>query len=112
MGIASNIGPQFYEIIGDSPIAVAFGIPPGLPFPGVSVEIPYTNAGYAEDKSPRSEGNVLGGTTVTVSPIQGTYQAESYSDESGCQVAMKHSGSTGAGSSVRKARAAQTDDRC
>ena len=76
VGSATNIGLQFYEQLGDSPIAVAFGIPPGLPFPGVSVEIPYTVAGYAEDTSPHSEGNVLGGTTVTVSPIQGTYQAD------------------------------------
>ena len=76
VGTATNIGLQFYERLGDSPIAVAFGIPAGLPFPGVSVEIPYTAAGYAEDTSTRSEGNVLGGTTVTVSPIQGTYQAD------------------------------------
>lgn len=76
VGIATNIGPQFYEQLGDSPIAIALGIPPGFPFPGVSVEIPYTNAGYAEDTSSRSEGNVLGDFTVTVSPIQGTYQAD------------------------------------
>ena len=76
VGTATNIGLQFYEQLGDSPIAVAFGIPPGLPFPGVSVEIPYTVAGYPEDTSSRSEGNVIGGTTVTVSPIQGTYQAD------------------------------------
>ena len=76
IGTASNLGLQFYEKIGDSPIAVAFGIPPGLPFPGVSVEIPYTVAGYAEDTSSKSEGNVLGGTTVTVSVIQATYQAD------------------------------------
>ena len=78
VGIASNIGPQFYEMIGDSPIANAFGIPPGTPFPGVSVEIPYTVAGYPEDDSPKSEGNVIGELTVTVSPIQGTYQADKF----------------------------------
>lgn len=76
IGIASNIGPQFYERIGDSPIAVAFGIPPGLPLPGVSVEIPYTVAGYPEDTRVHSEGNALDASTVTVSPIQGTYAAD------------------------------------
>ncbi len=76
VGIASNIGPQFYEKIGESPIAVAFGIPPGLPLPGVSVEIPYTAAGYPEDDSPKSEGNAIGELTVTVSPIEGTYAAD------------------------------------
>ncbi len=78
VGIASNIGLQFYEHIGDSPIAVAFGIPAGLPYPGLSVEMPYTVAGYPEDTSTRSEGNALGDTTVTVSPIQGTYQADAF----------------------------------
>ncbi len=78
IGLASNIGLQFYEQLGDSPIAVALGIPPGFPFPGVSVDIPYTLSGYAEDTSSKSEGNVLGETTVTVSVIQGTYQADRY----------------------------------
>jgi hypothetical protein len=35
-------------------------------------------AGYAEDTSPHSEGNVIGDTTVTVSVIQGTYQADAF----------------------------------
>ena len=78
VGVASNLGLQFYEKLGDSPTANAFGIPPGTPFPGVSIEIPYTLAGYAEDTSSESEGNVLGGTTVTVSVIQGTVQADSH----------------------------------
>ncbi len=76
VGLAANIGPQFYEMIGDSPIANAFGIPPGTPFPGVSLEIPYTVAGYPEDKSRKSEGNVLDDLVVTISPIQGTYAAD------------------------------------
>ncbi len=76
VGIASNIGPQFYENIGDSPIAQLFGSPPNIGLPGVSVDIPNTTAGYAEYTTSRSEGNALGGTTVTVSPIQGTYQAD------------------------------------
>ena len=76
IGVATNIGIQFYENLGDSPIAQAFGVPPNIGLPGVSVEIPYTLAGHPEDDSPRSEGNALGGTTVTVSPIQGTYAAD------------------------------------
>jgi 5'/3'-nucleotidase len=76
IGTASDIGLQFYEKLGDSPVAVGFGIPQGLPYPGVSVEIPYTVAGYPEDTSSRSEGNTLGGTTVTVSAIRGTYEAD------------------------------------
>lgn len=76
VGTAANIGLQFYENLGDSPIAQAVGIPPNIGLPGVSVEIPYTNAGHPEDTSSRSEGNALGGTTVTVSPIQGTYSAD------------------------------------
>ncbi|MEM7409823.1 MAG: 5'/3'-nucleotidase SurE [Myxococcota bacterium] len=78
IGTASNIGLQFYENIGDSPIAQAVGIPPNIGLPGVSVEIPYTAAGYPEDTRPSSEGNALGGTTVTVSPIQATYAADFY----------------------------------
>lgn len=80
IGIASNIGLQFYEHLGDSPTAVAFGIPPDFPYPGVSLDIPYTNAGYPEDTSSRSEGNALNDTTVTVSVIRGTYQASFLQD--------------------------------
>ena len=76
VGKAANIGLQFYERLGDSPIANAFGIPPGFPFPGVSVEIPYTAAGHPLDDDKKSEGNVLDDLVVTVSPIQGTYQAD------------------------------------
>ena len=80
VGTAANIGLQFYEDLGESPIAQAFGIPANIGLPGVSVEIPYTNGGYAEDTSSRSEGNALGGTTVTVSPIQGTYAADFFEE--------------------------------
>ncbi len=76
VGLASNIGPQFYERIGESPVAVLFGIPAGLPLPGVSVEVPYTTAGYPEDTSRKSEGNVIDDLVVTISPIQGTYAAD------------------------------------
>lgn len=77
VGLAANIGLQFYENLGDSPIAQAVGIPPDIGLPGVSVEIPYTNGGYPLDDAPESEANALGGTTVTVSPIRGTYAADS-----------------------------------
>ncbi|MFK7896713.1 MAG: 5'/3'-nucleotidase SurE [Myxococcota bacterium] len=80
IGTAAQIGLQFYEDLGDSPIAQAFGIPAGIGLPGTSVEIPYTNGGYAEDTSSRSEGNVVGGTTVAVSPIQGTYAADFFKE--------------------------------
>jgi 5'-nucleotidase len=76
IGGAANIGLQFYERLGDSPIANLFGIPPGFPLPGLSVEVPYTAAGYPVDDSDMSEGNVLDDLVVTVSPIQGTYQAD------------------------------------
>lgn len=80
IGTAAQIGLQFYEDLGESPIAQAFGIPAGIGLPGTSVEIPYTNAGYAEDTSSRSEGNALGGTDVTVSPIQSTYAADFFKE--------------------------------
>jgi len=76
IGDSANFGLRFYERLGDSPVAVAFGIPEGLPLPGVSIEIPASAAGYPEDDSPRSESNALGEKVVTVSPIQGTYAAD------------------------------------
>jgi hypothetical protein len=45
---------------------------------GVGIVVPYTMAGYPEDTNPHSEGNVfLEGDKVTVSVIEGTYQADS-----------------------------------
>lgn len=88
IGTASQIGLQFYENIGDSPIAQAVGIPPNIGLPGTSVEIPYTNAGYPEDNSSRSEGNVVDGTTIAVSPIQGTYAADVFK-EFGVRIRLK-----------------------
>ena len=75
IGESANFGMQFYEHLGDSPVAVAYGIPAGLPYPGVSLEIPASTAGYPEDDAADSETNALGGTAVTVSVIQGTYAA-------------------------------------
>ena len=77
VGISSSMGLQFYEKLGDSPIAVASGIPPETELPGVSVEIPATLAGYPEDDSAMSETNALQEKVVTVSVIQGTYAADS-----------------------------------
>ncbi len=81
VGTASEVGLRFYEDIGDSPIANIVGIPPGIGLPGLSVDRPYTAAGYPEDESRRSEHNVLGDLTVTVSPIQGTYAADKRNEQ-------------------------------
>nr|WHW29716.1 putative 5'/3'-nucleotidase SurE [uncultured bacterium] len=77
VGRASVTGLQFYENIGDSPIANLVGIPPQINLPGLSVDIPYTLSN-PEDNSRRSEGNVIDEETlkVTVSPIEGTYAAD------------------------------------
>ncbi|MCB1724095.1 MAG: 5'/3'-nucleotidase SurE [Gammaproteobacteria bacterium] len=77
IGESANFGLQFYEHLGDSPVAVGFGVPAGLPLPGVSLEIPASLGGYPEDDDPRSETNALDEGYVTVSPIQGTYTATS-----------------------------------
>lgn len=76
VGTASVVGYQFYENIGDNPIANIVGIPPDIGLPGLGVDRPYTAAGYPEDNARRSEQNALGDLTVTVSPIQGTYAAD------------------------------------
>lgn len=76
IGHSADFGLQFFDKLGDSPVAVGYGIPAGTPLPGVSLGIPYTTAGYPVDPAADSETRVLaGGTAVTVSPIQGTYQA-------------------------------------
>ena len=75
IGRSSTMGLQFYEALGESPVAVSFGIPEETVLPGVSVEIPATLAGYEEDDSRFSESNALQAKTVTVSVIQGTYAA-------------------------------------
>ena len=76
IGVASDFGLQFFEHLGESSFAVSAGMPAGTSLPGVSLVAPYTNAGYSADNHATSEANVLAaGGTVTVSPIQGTYQA-------------------------------------
>lgn len=75
IGTSSTMGLQFYEALGESPVAVDFGMPADTTLPGVAVEIPATLAGYPEDTSPHSESNVLQSKIVTVSVIQGTYAA-------------------------------------
>jgi 5'-nucleotidase len=76
IGTSANFGLRFYERLGDSPIAVAYGIPSGLALPGLSLEMPASAAGYPEDENARSETNALqAGNRVTISVIQGTYQA-------------------------------------
>jgi hypothetical protein len=75
IGTSSTMGLQFYEALGESPVAVNFGIPADTSLPGVSVEIPATQAGCPQDTSPHSESNALQSKTVTVSVIQGTYAA-------------------------------------
>lgn len=76
IGRSSTMGLQFYEVLGESPAAVLFGIPSETTLPGVSVEIPAALAGYPEDDSVQSESNALRAKTVTVSVIQGTYAAD------------------------------------
>lgn len=80
IGRAAQIGLQFFEDIGESPIAQAVGIPAEIGLPGVSVAIPFTEAGYAADNSSVSEGNALEGVTVTVSVIEGTYAADFFKE--------------------------------
>lgn len=74
LSAAADFGLQFFEDLGDSPIATGFGIPPG--FPGVSVTIPYTAAGYPVDNNENAEGNVFDDLIVTVSPIEGLYASD------------------------------------
>jgi 5'-nucleotidase len=73
LGSSANFGLQFFDNLGDSPIAQASGIPADIGLPGVSVTIPPEAAGYPLDDSNRSETNALDALVVTVSPIQGTY---------------------------------------
>jgi 5'-nucleotidase len=86
VGLASNAGLQFYERLGDSPIAQSQLPESYWDFPGLSVEIPYTLAGHPQDNSRKSEANVVGDLTVSVSPIQGTYAADRWKE-----YAVRHS---------------------
>jgi 5'-nucleotidase len=75
IGKSADFGLQFFEDLGDSEAAVAAGIPADIGLPGVSIVVPASNAGYPEDRSPRSESNAIEAGFVTISPIQGTYAA-------------------------------------
>ena len=79
VGTGADYGLLFYQHLGESPLAVSYGIPASTTLPGVSVASPSSAAGYPVDSNPTSETNVLLGSSgaVTVSPIQGTYQASS-----------------------------------
>eukprot|EP00523_Entomoneis_sp_CCMP467_P005375 CAMPEP_0168763504 /NCGR_PEP_ID=MMETSP0724-20121128/24397_1 /TAXON_ID=265536 /ORGANISM="Amphiprora sp., Strain CCMP467" /LENGTH=314 /DNA_ID=CAMNT_0008812709 /DNA_START=175 /DNA_END=1119 /DNA_ORIENTATION=- len=77
VGTAVNsVGLLFVEKLSDCPLAAAFGLG-NVPFPGLCLAIPYTDAGYELDDDPTSEGNVIinGKQQIAVSVIEGTYQA-------------------------------------
>lgn len=76
IGSSASFGLQFFENLGDSPVAQGYGIPADIGLPGVSIAMPPESAGYPVDDSPRSESNALGELVMTVSPIQGTYAAD------------------------------------
>lgn len=76
VGTAVNsVGLIFAEDLTTCPLAAAFGA--SVPLPGLCLAIPYTDAGYAEDTNPQSEGNVIsnGKRQIAVSVIEGTYSA-------------------------------------
>lgn len=75
IGMASDYGPKFYPRLRDNAYARQYLPMYLLRFPGVSAEVPYTLAGYPEDGNPKSEYNAFQAGVVTVSVIQGTYQA-------------------------------------
>ena len=77
IGESANFGLQFFENLGDSPVARGFGIPADIHLPGVSLAIPASSAGYPVDDDPRSESNALAPLVVTLSPIEGTPAADS-----------------------------------
>ena len=76
IGASAPAGLEFYEHLGDSPVARGYGIPANERAPGVSLERPATGAGYPDDHAPVSESNAIRARVVTVSPIQGTYAAD------------------------------------
>lgn len=81
IGDSAPAGLQFYEHLGDSPMARRRGVAANERDPGVSLEIPATGAGYPEDPSPGSESNAIRAGVVTVSAIQGTYAADAAARE-------------------------------
>lgn len=76
IGLATDYGPKFYSQLKESDFITQYIPRYLLNSPGVAVEVPYTNAGYAEDTNPMSEYNALQTGAVTISMIQGTYQAQ------------------------------------
>lgn len=101
VGVAAPGGLVFVEDLSQSPFLVYMvtqqlldlGLPEDLaPFilpgilawfegPGTGFEVPYTIAGYPQESGERSEGMVfMDGSKVTISVIEGTYQADWVSD--------------------------------
>jgi hypothetical protein len=76
IGLAGSVGLLFVDNLGDNcPIAAAYGLPK-LPYSGMCLASPFTAAGYPEDNDISSENNaILSGPIVSLSAIQGTYQA-------------------------------------
>jgi 5'-nucleotidase len=76
VGISAQWGLKYYEHLGDSPIGRQY-LPPGAhSLPGVIIGNPITAVGYPEDDDPASEQNALNTGVVTISVIEGTYQAD------------------------------------
>ncbi len=75
VGQQATIGFRFFERIGESPIANLTGISADDTRPGLSVELDLSRAGYPDDPYPRSEQKLLAENVVTISPIQGSYEA-------------------------------------
>lgn len=76
IGLSGSVGLLFVDNMGDTcPLAAALGVPK-LPYSGMCLTSPYTDAGYAEDNDVNSENNaILSGPIVSLTAIQGTYQA-------------------------------------
>lgn len=76
IGMATDYGPKFYSRLKDNALLSQY-LPNILLYnPGVAVEMPYTDAGYAEDTDRKSEFNALQTGVVTISMMQGTYQTQ------------------------------------
>jgi broad specificity polyphosphatase/5'/3'-nucleotidase SurE len=76
IGISAQWGLKFYERLGDNPAGSQYVLPDYRSLPGVSGANPITAAGYPEDDDPASEQNALDSGVVTISVIEGTYQAD------------------------------------
>ncbi|MDF7801498.1 5'/3'-nucleotidase SurE [Pontiellaceae bacterium B1224] len=89
IGTAAPFGLQFSDDLSMDPVVYYYlviegGMPEDYFFQvyggkaGVAIASPYTMGGYPEDRNKSSEGNVFeDGDKVTVSVIEGTYQADS-----------------------------------